>query len=171
MIEVKHGNAVLQLPTLFPLPEKAGKLDPLEVSRIPKVPIGIGRICDHVADALEKTQGKFTAPDGITPQSLREAGLRADKVEQVLQDLEVITSSLRQAALIYKADAYEQVCKVNDLARAYGKRNREYWSIFGLMHNFFKKLRTRRKLADPNPTSPEPSPVVASQNPPSKAEQ
>jgi hypothetical protein len=163
MVELRHGTATLQLPEMFPLPEKAGKMDPLEVSRIAKVPTGIGRVCDHAADALEKTQDKFPFPDGVTPKSLREAGQRADKIEQVLQDIEVLTSSLRQAALLYKAEAFEQVSRVNDLAKAYGKRNREYWSIFGLIHAFFKKLRARRKVRfEIVTTPPESDPVGAS---------
>lgn len=157
----QNGCVTLTLPDGFVLPQKAGLLDPLEVQRIPKVPQQIGLICEHVADALELLQGKITIPQNITPASLREVGQKAIKIEQILQHLEGIAFPLRQAAMLIKAEAFEQVCQVNDVVVGYGKRNRDVWSYFGLLRNFFSKIRGRRRgrldpLPQPNPPGNNP---------------
>lgn len=163
MAEVKHGSIVLQLPADYELHEKAGKMDQLEVSRIPKVPQGIRKICDDVADALEKSQGKFTGPAGITPEMLRAAGKKAEQLDPVLQDLKVIQTAVQQSALKDKDFAFDLVRRVNDFVHAYGKRNKEYWSYFGRLKEFFAKIRGRRSKPEPIILSETPAPAVSSQ--------
>jgi tripartite-type tricarboxylate transporter receptor subunit TctC len=140
MIELRQGSIVLTLPAELSELEKAGKLDPTAVSRISRTPKGLGQACFHTADSMEKAGSKFTPPADITPEVLRAAGQKAEKIDQVIQDLQVLTNWAKQASLLYKAEAYTKLRKVNDYVKAQGKHNRECYSLFGLLRAFFKRL-------------------------------
>jgi hypothetical protein len=119
------------------------------VLRIPKAPRGIGLICDTTADALEKAGAKFTAPAGVTPESLRAAGARAEGIDQVILDLEVVMNTLKQGNLLMDAAAWEQVRKMNDQVKSQGKHDAELLVIFKPLLDFFAK--------GPRPTGPTPT--------------
>ena len=71
-------------------------------------------VCDAPADALEKSGTKFAAPAGVTPASLRALGKRAEEIDQVILDLDVVLGKLKQANLLFDAEAWEQIRKTND---------------------------------------------------------
>jgi hypothetical protein len=47
----------------------------------------------------------------VTPATLRAKGKRAEGIDQVLLDLEVVMNKLKQANLLFDADAYDEVRK------------------------------------------------------------
>jgi hypothetical protein len=152
MAELKHGTVTIQFPQELPLIEEAGKLDPRDISRIPRPPAGLAQVCYHAADSMEKMQGQFSPPNGVTPESLRLAGQRVEKVEQLLQDLDVIVGKLKQAGLMYKSEAYDQTCQLNDVVKLNGKRDRNFYKAFGRLRDFYKQLGRGRTVT---PTTPE----------------
>jgi hypothetical protein len=154
MNEVKHGTIAVTLPNDVEIYDKAGKLDPLAVSRIARAPIGLGQACFNAADSLEKAAGKFIAPEGVTPEVLRVAGQKAEKIDQVIEDLEVILVWAKQSSLLSKADAYEKLRKLNDFVKTQGKYNRACYSIFKLTREFFKRLTGRGPAPTPTAETP-----------------
>jgi hypothetical protein len=160
MAEFKHGSVTIQLPDGYELREKAGKLTVQEVSRLTRVPKGIGRLCELTADSVEKAWGKISLPAHITPDSMRAAGKKAEMLDTAIYETEVALDKMRQSWMQDKAEAFEMVCQVNDIVRGYGKRNRDVWSLFGLALDFLDKIRGRRRARiAPEPLEPTP-PVV-----------
>ena len=145
MIEIKHGSVTIQLPEGYVMRENAGQLTKLEVSRLIRVPKGVGHLCELTADSVEKVGAKINFPSHITPDSLREAGKKAEKLDALIYDLEVMLNRVRQSALQDKDSAFEWVCQVNDIAKGYGKRNRDVWAIFVAPRDFTQKIRGRRR--------------------------
>jgi hypothetical protein len=134
---------MVQFPQELPLIDEAGKLDPKDISRIPRPPAGLAQVCYHAADSLEKMAGQFDPPRDVTPESLRIAAQRVEKAEQLLQDLDVIVGKLRQVSLMYKSAGYDQVCRLNDVVKINGKYDRNFYKAFGKLREFFKKLGGR----------------------------
>lgn len=123
MTTIQHGTISLEIPDELAPPAKAGKLSPEEVARIPRPRRGIGLVCKQVADAIEKAGQQFTPPKDVTPDMLRAAAKRADEIDQYLIDLEVVKQTLQQANLLFDADAWEQIRKVNDQVKAQVKHD------------------------------------------------
>jgi hypothetical protein len=149
MAELKHGALVLTLPDDLVVDERAGKLSTKEIRRIPKVPRGVGVACAHAADAMRKAGGSFTPPAKITPDGLEAAGRRANGIDQVIVDAEVLLRTLKQANLLFDAAAWEQLRKVNDQVKAQAKHAPELLAIFRPLIDFFAHAPSR--------TQPEPA--------------
>ena len=153
MVEIQHGTVTVAIPDEFAPPAQAGNLGPDEVRRIAKAPRGIGLVCDAAADALEKSGAKFVAPVGVTPTSLRTMGKRAEGIDQVILDLEVVTNKLKQANLLFDADAWEQIRRINDQVKAQGKHDPEVLVMFKPVLDFFARVRPPAAAPAPGPQS------------------
>jgi hypothetical protein len=114
----------------------------------------IGLVCDAAADALEKSGTKFAAPAGVTPALLRTMGKRAEGIDQVILDLDVVLNKLKQANLLFDAEAWEQIRKLNDQVKAQGKHDPEVMVMFKPVLDFFARVR-------PTATAPAPAPQAA----------
>jgi hypothetical protein len=145
MVEYKHGSLTLTVDDSVVFSKEAGTLSAKEVARLAKAPPGALPLCEDAASAIEKAGGSFAVPPGVTPQSLRQTAARAQKLELMQKDAEVVVARLRQQAMLEKADAYEQVRKVNDAVKAQGKHNREVRTLFGRVLAFFSFLRGKKK--------------------------
>lgn len=88
---------------------------------------------------LEKAGTKFTLPADVSPSSLRAMGARAENIEQVITDLEVVLNKLKQANLLFDAAAWEQIRKVNDQVKAQGKHRPELLVMFKPLLDFFAR--------------------------------
>lgn len=139
MSELNHGTVTVNFTDGLDPPAQAGKLTPVEVQRIPKAPRGLGLVCDATAAAMEKAGGKFTPPAGVSATSLREAGARAEGIDQVILDLEVVLNTLRQANLLFDAAAWEEIRKMNDQVKSQGKHDAELLVIFKPLLDFFAR--------------------------------
>jgi hypothetical protein len=144
MAKIKHGTIVLSIPDELTPPDKAGKMKPEEVSRIPKAPHGLGLACARAADAITKAGDAFTLPTGITIEGLIAAGKRAEDIDQVIQDVEVILATLKQANLLFDAEAYTQLRKVNDQVKAQAKHAPALTRIFKQVVDFFARARANK---------------------------
>ena len=151
MAEVRQGTLTMVLEDSLAPSEQAGTLSKVEVARIHKTPRGLRPLCEDTADALEKAGAQFLAPLGVTPKSLREAGARVEKLDQVILDGEVLLARLKQQSLLNKAEAYAQVRKVNDFVKAQGKHNQEIKTLFQRVLNFFARLRKGKKSSAAKP--------------------
>lgn len=139
MAKIKHGTITISIPDELAPPEKAGKMSADEVARIPKAQLGVGLICAQAADIMEKVGPSFTAPAGVTPESLRAAAKRADEIDQYLVDIDVVREILKQANLLFDAEAWEQVRKVNDQVKAQGKHDPSLATSFKQVIDYFAK--------------------------------
>lgn len=145
MGKIEYGSIVVTVPDALDPPEKAGKMAPVEVSRIPKAPRGLGLVCDKAAAAIKKAGDKFTPPPGVTPDSIAAAGQKAEDVDLVIGDLEVVTQIMKQANLIFDAEAWEQLRKLNDQVKAQGKHNPELLTMFKDVIDYFARGPRRPK--------------------------
>ncbi|GMU41975.1 MAG: hypothetical protein AMXMBFR23_28410 [Chloroflexota bacterium] len=123
MPEIKQGTVTIIIPDALALPPEAGTLSVKEVRSIAKTRRGVGAACEATADALSKLDGRFAPPAGVTADSLRAAGARAEGIDQVISDLEVLLQTLKQANLLFDADAASQLRRVNDQVSAQGKHD------------------------------------------------
>ena len=67
------------------------------------------------------------------------AGDRAEAIDLVINDMEVVLQTLKQANLIFDAEAYEQLRKVNDQVKAQGKHDPELLTIFKDVIDYFAR--------------------------------
>lgn len=151
MVDIRHGTVTVSIPDELAPPPEAGSLGPDEVRRIAKAPRGMGLICDTTADAVEKSGTKFAPPAGVTAASLRAMGKRAEGMDQVLLDLDVVMNKLKQANLLVDAEAWEQIRKINDQVKAQGKHAPEVLVMFKPVLDFFAR--------GPRPSAQAPSPA------------
>jgi hypothetical protein len=154
MVAIQHGTVTVSIPDEFAPPAQAGNLGPDEVRRIAKAPRGIGLVCDATADVLEKSGTRFAVPAGVTPASLRATGKRAEGIDQVILDLEVVMNKLKQANLLFDLDAWEQIRRINDQVKAQGKHDPEVLVMFKPLIDFFAR--------GPRSSAPAPAPVPQS---------
>jgi len=156
---VKYGNVSITVPDHLVPPDEAGTLSALEVSRIPRSPRSVGALCDMAADAMERAGKAFVAPAGVTADSLRKAGERADGMDLVIHDIEVLLNRYKQGNLLVDAQAYSIVRQVNDQVKAQAKLNPELSHFFAQLLQAFAKVRsTREEPAPASAPSPAPTP-------------
>ena len=117
--------------------------------RIPKTPLGIGLISSQVAGILEKDDGGFTLPKGVTATSLRTKGQRAEDIDGVIADLEVVLQTLKQANLLFDAEAWDHLRAVNDQVKAQSKRDKKLLAVFRPLIDFLAKGPRAPKKAAP----------------------
>ena len=153
MADIRHGSVTVTIADNLAPPPEAGNLGPDEVRRIAKAPRGIGLICDATADGIEKSGGKFAPPPGVTAATLRALGKRAEGIDQVILDLEVVLNKLKQANLLFDAEAWEEIRKTNDQVKAQGKHDPEILVMFKPLLDFFAR--------GPKPAAPSPAPDAA----------
>jgi hypothetical protein len=112
-------------------------LSPDEVLRIAKARLGLGVACNAAAAALEQLGEEFTAPKGVTPKALRELGHRAEAIDIVISDVEQMLSLLKQANLLFDAEALAALIAVNDQAKAQGKKDERIRAAFAGVSEYF----------------------------------
>ena len=140
-------------------PDEAGSLSAAEVARIPRAPRAVGTLCELAADAIERAGKAFQPPAGVTPDSLRKAGERADGMDLVIHDIEVLLNRYKQGNLLVDAQAYSIVRQVNDQVKAQAKLNPELSHFFAQLLQAFAKVRsTREEPAPASAPSPAPTP-------------
>lgn len=123
MATITQGTITIQIPDLLQPPPQAGKLSPKDIRRTPRARRGVGQLCMQAADAVERAGSAFAPPPGVTPQSLRDAAARADGIDAYIVDLEVVLKTLKQANLLFHADAWKAVRQVNDQVKSQVRHN------------------------------------------------
>jgi hypothetical protein len=171
MATVTHGMITIEVAELLALPEQAGKLSTKEMQKIPKPPRGIGRLCAQAADAIERAGETFSPPPGVTPQSLREAGERADGIDQYLIDLDFLREKVRQANLLFDADAWKQARRMNDSIKAQMRHDPALALIFQKVLEAFAVFASKtadqsQGATEEQPAEPAPGPAGPADAPP-----
>jgi hypothetical protein len=139
MSEIKHGTVTLSFPDALALPAAAGTLSSADIRRVPKAPRGLGLVCDATADAIDKAGSRFAAPPGVSSDSLRDAGQRAEGIDEVIRDLEVVLNTIKQGNLLMDAEAWEQIRKMNDQVKSQGKHEPELLIMFKPLLDLFTR--------------------------------
>ena len=152
MADIKHGTVTVTVPNTLTPPANAGTLSPDEVQRIPKAPRGIGLVGTQTADAIDKAGAKLTLPAGVTSAALSAACARADGIDQVIVDLEVVLATLKQANLLFDAEAWELLRRVNGQVKEQMKFAPELEPMFRLLLDFMS-----RGVRSGGPTPPTPT--------------
>ena len=137
MKKLKQGKTTIEIADHIYPPAKAGTMSADDLKRIPKARTGVGAVCDGAADAIEQLEGEFTAPKSVTSKSLREAGRKAEDVDAVVNDVEQMLAKLKQANLIFDAEALELLGSLNDQVKAQGKRNERVRLAFSGLTAYF----------------------------------
>ncbi len=120
MAELTRGTVTILLPDGVDIPPEAGKLSVEEKRKLPKARKGIGLACSLAATELEKSDNKLAVP-GVEAGPLRKAGTLAEKMDEIIEDLEVILETVKQANLIDDAEAFNMLRKVNDQVKSQSK--------------------------------------------------
>lgn len=155
---LKFGAVSVSVSDQLVPPDEAGSLSPAELARIPKAPRSVGALCESAADGIERAGKAFQPPPGVTADALRKAGQRADGIDVIIQDLEVVLNRFKQANLLLDAEAYKLVRQVNDQVKAQSKHSPELAKIFAPLLQAFSALRGRKDDAEPTPPPPNPTP-------------
>jgi hypothetical protein len=139
MAEIKHGVVTLSVDDHLVPPPEAGNLTVEEVRRLPKARPGIGLACQASAQAIEQVGAALTLPPELSPEALRSAGERAEEVDQVIRDLELLLQRFRQANLIFDADALARLSQLNELVKLKARQTPEVETAFSVLRSFFKR--------------------------------
>ncbi len=148
MPQIKEGTVTIIVPDTIEIPEKAGKLKPEEVKRIPKVRRGIGLACANTAVEMGKKGDEFAVPD-TPPAELIRLGAMAEEIDTVISDVEVALNTLKQANLLIDARALDLLGRVNDQVKALGKRDPSILRRFGTVSEYFRNKRPSGPTEDP----------------------
>jgi hypothetical protein len=157
MAEINHGTITLTIPDELAPPAQAGKMTAKDIKKIPKAPKGVGQLCHQAADAMGRAGAAFAPPPGVTVDSLRQVGTRADGIDQYIIDSEVVQEILRQSNLLFDADAWKQLRQVNDQIKAQMKHNPALAVIFQQVLEAFARSASTvpaEPVEAPEPTKP-----------------
>ncbi len=138
-----QGEVTIEIDDDLALPEKAGNMSPTEVARLPKAPRGIGLCGSQTAAAITKAGPRFLPPPGVTAEALLAAVRRADGIDEVIVSLEVLLGRVKQANLIFDAELWEMLRKVNDQVKAQGKHEPELAAQFTVLRDFMRSPSRR----------------------------
>jgi len=142
--QIKQGNVTVEVADSIAPPPKAGKMTPAEVREIVKARTGVGLVCSASATAIETLGAELEVPRGVTAAALREAGARAEDIDLVISNLEVVINTLKQANLIFDAEAHNLLIKLNDRVKASRKQNGNIGVAFGSLTEYFSNTSARK---------------------------
>jgi hypothetical protein len=136
--QLTHGTVTIGYPAHIELPEKAGKLSPAEVAKLPKARRGIGLACEKTAEALSKAPGVKT---DVTAAALVTAGAMAEDIDTVIADAEYALVVLKQANNLLDGNAHELLRKVLAAVRAAEKFDPHVAEVFPHLIAYFANKR------------------------------
>ena len=87
----------------------------------------------------------------MTPASLRTKGQCAEEIDNVIHDVEVIFEPLKKANLLFDADAWAELCEVNDQMKAQTKQDPALLAIFRPLIDYLARGPKAPKAAMPAP--------------------
>jgi len=145
MAEIKHGTVTVILSDHVKPPERAGRMDQNEMNALAKARRGVGLVCEDAADSITKVGSKLTLPPDVTAAALQAAGRRAEDVDQVIVDLELVLNTVKQANLVFDSEAHLLLGRVNDAVKAQSKQNPELQIAFQSVQSYFANKRTPKK--------------------------
>jgi hypothetical protein len=140
MSEMTQGTITVTYPDHIPIPEKAGKMTPVEVSRTPRARRGLGLMCEKTAEAMTKYPDKIQAA-GVTATQLQGAGKAAEDIDVVVTDVENLLVVLRQANLLLDAEAHTLARKVLASVRAQEKFDPKIADLVPHLISYFSTTR------------------------------
>jgi len=156
MANLTHGKVTIAIPKELELPAEAGKLSAAEIQRLPKAPKGLGTACEQAAAALEKVGKQLTVPPALTAKALREAGQRAEGMDDLIHDIDVLRATIQQANLIRDEQAWSLLRQLKDQVAAQGKVDKSLLPLFQPLLDYvakpsIKAAATRRAKPKPTP--------------------
>lgn len=162
MAQFTHGDVSVQIADAITPPEKAGKLSEREVKQLARPLPGLGGACEQAAKAIEEAGTAYQLPPNITPDSLRQAGQKVSDIETPIRQAEYVLMVLKQAKLLYAAEALRQLGEVNDQAQAQGKRRPQLLTLFLAVIEFYARPRKKKTPTTPEAQTSEPKPASKS---------
>ena len=137
------GNISITLPEHIEISHAAGKLSINQVLRIPKpYKRGTGKLCQELADIIDKTPEFTVAPEGIC-DALRDAGAKADDLKPYVFEAKNLLKTLQQQSLLNDSAAYALIRQVNDLVKAQVKQNPQLANTFYPLNYYFNRKKTQ----------------------------
>jgi hypothetical protein len=115
-----QGTVTVKIPDAIEIPEKAGKLSPEELRRLPKPRRGLGVACENTSDAMLKNPTRIV-PHDVDALRLAIMGQMAEQIDQVIVDTEAILVKMKQANTLLDVAAHEGLRKVLAFVRSQEK--------------------------------------------------
>lgn len=140
MGKLKQGVVTVAFPDDIDLPEKAGQLSAVELSRIEKARRGIGLTCARTAEAMTKNAERLSVP-GVDPDELAEAGRMAEAIDVVIGDVEQVLMVLKQGNVLLDGHAQRELRKVLAAVRSQEKFDPKLAELFGDLVSYFASSR------------------------------
>ncbi len=147
MAKLTHGPVTVVFDDALTLSDKAGKLTPEDILRLPKSPAGVGLAAHLTADALTAAGDAFTAPKGVTPKSLLAAASRAEGYDSLIVALDVVRQTIQEENLLADAACWDQLRQINDMLKGQVRHHPELAAMFAPLTAFMAKSAVRGKKA------------------------
>ena len=122
------------------LPAEAGNLSRKEKLALPKARKGIGVACNLTAAEMEKPDNNLNVA-GVDPAALRTVGDMAERMDEIIADVEVALETLKQGNLIRDAEAFTMLRKVNDQVKAQAPYEPAIATRFTAVTEYFSSAR------------------------------
>jgi hypothetical protein len=141
MAEIKYGTVTVTIDDALKPPDDAGHLDAKAVQGLAKARHGVGLVCESAAESMVKAGGPLSVPPTLTADALRKAGVRAEQIDQVIRDLDVVRNTLQQANLLFDAEAHIMLGRLNDQVKAQSKDNPALLDMFSMLTTYFARSK------------------------------
>lgn len=138
MAELTEGTVRVSIPEGIEIPERAGSLSTEEVRSYPNPRPGLGLVAAQTATEMEKSG--FEVP-GVTAEELRRRGGMAEEIDEVIHDVELLLTKLKQANTMIDAEAYNLLRRVNDQVKSAAKFDASVKDRFSAITSYFGRSK------------------------------
>lgn len=140
MSQFKQGSITVELPPSVTIPEQAGKLSPIQISRLEKPRKGIGLTCQKTSEAMLKYAAQLAVP-GVDATKLAQKGQAAEDIDTLVFELEAALSVLKQANRLLDDDAHRDLRKVLAFVRGQEKFDPGIVNLLPSLIDYFANAR------------------------------
>jgi len=131
------GTVTVTTDDNIKVPLESGNLSPDEIRRLANPLKGIGKACDQAAGCLEKSNGMVVVSDELSPETLRALGEQAEKIDQVIDDLEVLLHKFKQANTILDAEAFKALRRLYGVVKSEAAFSPNVKKSFAPLYEYF----------------------------------
>jgi len=147
-VEVRQGSVALTLPPRVAFDVRAGTLSVDELKRLVTARSGVGLTCEATAAAMRKYPDRLAVP-AVSPDDLEDKGFVAEKIDEVIADLDVLKLVATQGNRLADAAAHDGLRRVLAFVRAQEKFDPTLASLVPQLILYFSNEKPEPKPAEP----------------------